>query len=103
MPELLLFDPEDNPSGPTLEAVLDQLIDEVRAKQARARAIGNTAGARESALVVTNLEQALLWQYRRGQITGVVEVNVKQPKVDTDQLVDAGASPFRTPQGSQGY
>lgn len=79
MPDLLLFDPEHNPSGPTLEAVLDQLIAEVRAKQDRARATGNTAGARESALVVTNLEQALLWQYRRGQITGVVTIDVKQP------------------------
>lgn len=76
MGDLLLYDPERNPAGPTLEAVLDQLIVEVRVKQDRARAAGNTAGARESALVVTKLEEALLWQWRRGQVTGVVEVHV---------------------------
>ena len=77
MPDRLLYDPVANPSGPTLEAVLEQRLAEVRVKQDRARARDDSRGARESALVVTHLEQALLWQYRRGQITGVVEIHVK--------------------------
>lgn len=72
----ILYHPVTNPDGHTLEAVLDQLILEVRQKQERARAASIHGGERESALVVTNLEQALLWQYRRGQITGVVTIDV---------------------------
>ena len=77
-PPLLLYDPERNPDGPTLEAVLEQLIHEVRQKQRRAAEANVTTGARESALVVTKLEEALLWQYRRGQLTGAVEVLVRR-------------------------
>lgn len=77
--ERLLYDPVENPAGPTIEEVLEQLIVEIREKQERARHACVSAGARESALVVTNLEQALLWQWRRGQITGVVHVVVDAP------------------------
>jgi hypothetical protein len=72
----LLFHPDEHPTGRTLEDVLEQLIAEVREKQDRAKAAGFTTGARESALVVTNLEQALLWQLRRGQLTGAVDITV---------------------------
>jgi hypothetical protein len=72
----LLFHPDEHPTGRTLEDVLEQLIVEVREKQDRARDAGFTTGARESALVVTNLEQALLWQLRRGQLTGAVDITV---------------------------
>lgn len=81
--ERLLFHPDEHPTGRTLEDVLEQLIAEVREKQDRARAAGFTVGARESALVVTNLEQALLWQLRRGQLTGVVDIHVHQPGLGT--------------------
>lgn len=77
MTDLLLYDPEVNPTGPALEDVLERLIAEVRRKQDHARERGVMTGARESALVVTKLEEALLWQIRRGQATGVVEVLVK--------------------------
>lgn len=77
---MLLYHPDENPNGMLLEDLLEQVISEVRAKQDRARSAGIAAGARESALVVTNLEQALLWQWRRGQITGVVNIDVRDPR-----------------------
>lgn len=75
----LLYDPQSNPDGMLLETALEVLIDEVRAKQDKARLKaadtgGRYLGARESATVVTKLEEALLWQLRRGQLTGAVQI-----------------------------
>lgn len=54
---------ESNPDGVFLEDLIEQLLDEVGEKQ-------KLAPSRETALVITNLEQALLWQVRRGQKLG---------------------------------
>jgi len=76
----LLYDPQSNPDGMLLETALEVLIDEVRAKQDKAKAKAaqrgdrGYIGARESATVVTKLEEALLWQIRRGQLTGAVQI-----------------------------
>lgn len=98
-PEALLYDPELNPGGRTLEDVLEQLITEVRRKQDRARQLSNVTGARESSLVVTKLEEALLWQYRRGQLTGAVDVIVKpvHPPVVVGDVANGAASSVIVP------
>ena len=54
---------EGNLDGVFLEDLLEQLLDELAAKQA-------DEPSRETALVITNLEQALLWQLRRGMRRG---------------------------------
>lgn len=50
---------DENPDGVFLEDVIEQLLDELGKKQ-------QSEPSRETALVMTNLEQALLWQMRRG-------------------------------------
>lgn len=56
---LLLSD--ENPDGVCLEEMLEQLLDELRAKNAE-------VPSRETSLVITHIEQALLWQLRRGMV-----------------------------------
>lgn len=50
-----------NPSGVGLEELLEQLLDELRVKNAE-------VPSRETSMVMTHLEEALLWQMRRGMV-----------------------------------
>jgi hypothetical protein len=68
----LLFSIE-NPSGVLLEDLLEQLLAEMAAKQER-------EPCRETALVMTSLEQGLLWQQRRGVKRGTTEVVMTDPR-----------------------
>lgn len=71
----LIYSPE-NPGGLLIEELLEQVIKEIQAKQAK-------EPCRETALVLTNLEQALMWQLRRGQNRGTVTVDIKDPRLVT--------------------
>ncbi len=62
----LLFS-DENPDGVYLEDILEQLLDEVRAK-------GRTEPSRETSLVATHLEVALMYQCRRGVVRGGMRV-----------------------------
>lgn len=70
-PPLLLG--QENPDGVLLEDLLEQLLSEMEAKQA-------ALPSRETACVITNLEQALLWQLRRGMKRGTVMVEITDPR-----------------------
>lgn len=54
----LLFSAE-NPDGVTLARLIEQILSERRARR------GRQAGTREESLVITKLEEALLWEQRR--------------------------------------
>ena len=60
---------EDNPDGMTLEELLERVLGELDLKQ-------QAEPCRETAVVMTNLEQALMWQVRRGMKRGQVEVRL---------------------------
>lgn len=58
-----LLHSDANPDGVCLEELLEQLLDELRVKNA-------AVPSRETSMVMTKLEEALLWQVRRGQVRG---------------------------------
>ncbi len=60
---------DENPDGMTLEELLERVLGELAAKQER-------EPCRETALVMTALEQALMWQVRRGMRRGQIEVRL---------------------------
>jgi hypothetical protein len=68
----LLFSVE-NSDGVLLEDLLEQLLTEMAMKQER-------EPCRETALVITNLEQALLWQLRRGVKRGTAKFELVDPR-----------------------
>ncbi len=56
-----LLHSDANPDGVFLEELLEQLLVELRAKNAE-------VPSRETSLTITCLEEALLWQLRRGMV-----------------------------------
>jgi hypothetical protein len=64
------------PDGVRLEDLLEQLLKELTEN----RPSQLYAGARENSLVITNLEQALLWRRRALEVRGEAEFMVTAPR-----------------------
>ena len=71
-PTPILFS-ETNPDGVLLEEILPRLVEELQAKM-------KAEPCRETALVITKLEEALHWQIARGLRLGTARLSIMDPR-----------------------